>query len=356
MLTQLLNQLAHDSSFQNFSQQILNKTIEAVNFDTSALGEIEIKQGQGFGLKSSEISAKWQQCAILAKQMSEEQRKKEFANPDSQISILRAEALSLMGKLNSIKGQFLENYLQAMSAIFKTETKAVGQQAAINTIADFVKQQIPNMKITSDITLTQGQQTSSIDVIIGDEYIKTVTSKGKVDVVMNSPFMDGQKWYVSAKNYAHLRDIDLLGNGSLIGLISQAFGPGKESKYVYNAFTIPDSNWTSVNMHQLKQIFAIQALTGQKNEEIKSNVLVLSINTNKNPIRVISTYALLEKVFNDTNMAQNGFKFRPELESVLPIGSGGARMNRPDLILNQMSVSIALNRSALTAKYVTSLG
>jgi hypothetical protein len=69
-----------------------------------------------------------------------------------------------------------------------------------------------------------------------------------VDTEVPSPFLDGTKWFASAKNYSSLRDIELLGKGSIIGLISQGFN-SKESKYIYNAFTIPESNWTSVNMH-----------------------------------------------------------------------------------------------------------
>jgi hypothetical protein len=53
--------------------------------------------------------------------------------------------------------------------------------------------------------------------------------------------------------------------------------------------------------------------------------LVLSINSNKNPIRVISTYGLLDKVFNDTKMSHDAFKFNPQLEGLLPTGNSGAR-------------------------------
>ena len=355
VLSNILNQIANDASFESFNKELLQQVLLASNSSMiKELGEISFKKNSAFGLKSSVIAEKWQQCRILSAQMTEEQRKKELSDPNSTISKLRAEAYSLLSKLNKIKGQYLESYLQALSHTFQGEAIGVAEQSAKNIVLDFVKQKIPNMVLTPEDTITQGQQSSTIDVIIGNEYLKTITSQNKVDVTIPSPFLNGTTWYASAKNYSNLRDIELLGKGSLIGLISQGFGPGKESKYVYNAFTIPESDWTSVNIHQLKQIFAAQALIGQKNSETKANVLVISINTNKNSIRAISTYALLEKMFNDT-VIENGFKFNPILEATLPIGDGGARLNEPDKILNKMTISIALNRQVIMAKYIATL-
>ena len=360
-MASILNQIIHSNDFDNFSNQLLQKIIQSSNIDTNSLGDINFKTNRGksagFALKSSEASAKWAQFYSLSNSMSKEQQRMMLADPNSQLSQIKLEAQRLSGKLTSLKGQILESFLYAIGAAVEAEAIDMAENRATEIVVDLIKTKLPNILISGgeDLIKTQGSKSSSINITIGDTFIKKISSQGKVDTEVPSPFLDGTKWFASAKNYSSLRDIELLGKGSIIGLISQGFN-SKESKYIYNAFTIPESNWTSVNMHQLKQIFAIQALIGQKADEVKANVLVLSINNNKNPIRVISTYALLDKIFNDTKMSHTAFKFNPQLESLLPTGDSSARQQQPNNILNNMVISISLNRSAVTAKYISQLG
>ena len=360
MLSQTLNSLIRSVEFQQFGNDLLNTIVANSNIDLSSLGQISFKTSKGMNqnlaLKSSAASAKWREFSTLASTMSQEQKKMELANPESSLAIKRAEALSLNGKLNHIKKQLMESLLLAVNNTFEAEAIEVAEQGATNTLAELLKTKLPNILISGgeDLLHTQGSETGQVRVVIGETYLKTITTQKKVDVTVQSPFLEGSKWYISAKNYSTLRDIDLLSKGSLIGLISQSFD-ARGAKYIYNAFSIPESDWTSVNMHQLKQIFAIQALTGQKAGEIKSNVLALSLNDRTNPIRIISTYALLQKVFNDTQMQNVAFKFSPELSNTVPVGTSGSRKNEPNKLLNNIAISIALNRSAITASYVATL-
>ena len=360
MLSQSLNSLIRSVEFQQFGNELLNTIVTNSNIDLSSLGQISFKTSKGMNqnlaLKSAAASAKWREFSNLANTMSKEQKKMELANPESSLAIKRAEALSLNGKLNHIKKQLMESLLLAVNNTFATEVIEVAEQGATNALTELLKTNLPNVLVTGgeDLLRTQGSETGQVKVVIGDTYLKTITTQKKVDVTVQSPFLNGSKWYMSAKNYSTLRDIDLLSKGSLIGLISQGFD-ARGAKYVYNAFSIPDSDWTSVNMHQLKQIFAIQALTGQKAGEVKSNVLVLSLNDRVNPIRIVSTYALLQRVFNDTQMQNTAFKFSPELSNTIPVGTSNSRKNEPNKLLNNIAVSIALNRSTIMARYVATL-
>lgn len=361
MMASILNQVIHSGNFETFSNELLQKVIQATNYDISPLGEIGFKtsggKSQTLALKSSEASIKWAQFHQKTSGMSKEQQKMMLADKNSDLSKIKKEASSLSGKLNLMKGQILESFLQAISAAIEAESIDMAEAGATDVVVELLKNKLPNVLITGgeDLVKTPGSKSSSINVIIGDTFIKKISSQKKVDVEVPSPFLDGTKWFASAKNYSSLQDISLIGNGSLIGLISQGFN-SKESKYVCNAFTIPTSNWTSVNMQQLKQIFAIQALIGQKADEVKANVLVLSINSRpKNPISVISTHALLDKVFNDTKLQHSAFKFNPQLENLLPVGDGTARKQEPSNILNNIAISIALNRSVIAAKYISQL-
>lgn len=358
-MSNILNQIIQSNDFDQLGNELLAKVVEASNIDLNTTGQISFKTGanKNLSIKSAEASAKWREFYQTANKMTEIQKQQALANPDSTLSAIKRDAQRLSGMLNPIKGQLLESFLYAIGAALEEEAVNVAEASSTNLVVDMINKNLKNVIINGgqDLVKTQGGEQSTISVIIGDEFIKKIHSQGKVDVTVPSPFLDGTKWYASAKNYSSLRDVEILGNGSLIGLISESFIKPKESKYVYNAFSIPDSEWTSVNMHQLKQIFTIQALTGQKSNEIKANALVLSLNNLKKPIRVISTYALLNKIFENNKDFGSAVKFKPQLESLIPTGDKTARTMEPNNILNNMNISIALSKSVLSLKYIKNL-
>ena len=363
-LAKKLNKLVHDVSFEGMSQELLNKIVEASKVKLESLGDIDFKrkydskQRANFALTSSELQAAWKQVEKLSEGLSKEQKKIQLKNPESDLSKWQKTAYQLEGRLNKVRGQILESFLAAISETVKLYSKDMIESVATNEVdnlLELLKNKMGEIIIQKgdELVRTEGADKQQVDVVIGDTYIKTINSQKKVDVTIPSPFQDEQSWFISAKNYSRLKDIDLLSNGSILGLLSQGLIPN-ESKYFYNAFTIPSSSWTTENMHHIKQIFAIQALSGQKANETKANVLVLSINSNKNPIRVVPIKSLINKIIRDKTQ-DSAFIFSPNLESLIPSGDTDARNESDIQKVKDYNISIALNRAVLYLSYLNQL-
>lgn len=363
-LAKKLNKLIHDVSFEGMSQELLNKIVEASNINLDSLGNIDFKrkydskQKANFALTSSELEAAWRQLKKASEGLTEEQKKIQLKNSESDLSKWQKIVNQLEGSLNNIRGQIFESYLNAIGETIKLYSKDMIESVATNEVDNLLKLLKSKMgeviiQKGDELVQTEGADSQKVDIIIGDTYIKTIDSKKKVDVTIPSPFQDQQSWFISAKNYSKLRNIDLLSNGSILGLLSQGLTP-QESKYFYNAFTIPSSNWTTKNIHHIKQIFAIQALSGQKANETKANVLVLSINSNKDPIRVVSIKSLINKIIKDKTQ-DSTFIFSPELNSLIPSGDTDARNELDIKKVKDYNISIALNRVVLYLSYLKQL-
>ena len=373
-VAELLNQVIQENSFDEYANEILRQIEKA----SSSLSENSLQLSESsnnFKITSKEVGRAW--AAFYAKEKEIEENEKMLKNTQgayNELEQLKKIALSANAKLNQARGQFLESFLHGFSLILQGELNSVANNAVGSLLAEF-NQGVKNNDVqllsglvdlgmktivsSRDLSKTEGSlRGGSVDVVIGEEKIKTISSQQKVDVTIPSPFLDGVDWYVSAKNYSTLRNINILGKGSLVGLISQQGMTASESKYMYNALTIPSSKsgWVSSNMDQMKKIFALQALTGQKATENKANVLCLTINDRKKPFRIISIPSLLEKIFEkNSTMAKSAFIFNPELESSLPIGDTDARDASIFNALNNFVVSVELSKAVLTLQYINQL-
>lgn len=357
-LATILNKIIRDSSFEVYSKKLVEQIVNASNtLDESMIGEIGVQAGS-LKLQSSGLSSAWGSYRSIQAQMAQVTDPVLYSALEQDLGTAKARAMSINGTLNSLRGQILESFLAGFGQVFQQELAPIAEAGVDEILSTFVKNSSSFFQVLGNVspTKTQGSAKSSVDIIIGDEYIKTISSSGKVDITLPSPFSDGKDWFVSAKNYSSLsHNLHLLGSGSLIGLLSQGM-PAQANKYVYNALTIPSaqSGWLSANLDQIKKIFAIQALTGQKANEVKANVLCLSLGNVKNPIRCISTGSLLSNIFNQ-GLTSKAFIFSPQLESSLPIGDGEPRSENIFTTLNNFTVSVELSKDFLKLNYIQTL-
>lgn len=351
----ILNNLIKDFSFSKYANDLVEQIIIASNsLDESMIGEIGVKEGS-LKIQSKALSSAWADYRTIQNQLKQTTDPLLYSQGLESLQSAKAKALSISGKLNSLRGQLLESFLQNIGQILQQELPDLVNAGTNEALNELLKN---NLQISGDLNLTQtqGQTRSSVDIVIGDEFIKTISSQNKVDVTIPSPFSDGHEWFISAKNYSSLmHNIHLLSNASLIGLISQGM-PASANKYVYNALTIPSaqSGWLSANLNQIKKIFAIQALAGQKASEIKANVLCLSLGNVKDPIRFISIGSLLSDVFN-SDLTDQAFIFSPQLETSLPLGDGEARQESIFEALNNFTVSVELSKDFMKLNYLRKL-
>lgn len=359
-LASLLNQTINNNMFDEFGPQLLQKVVEASNISEAELGDISFatnKKGGRMGLKITSTATQnaWSEFRKYASSLTKEEKELEKNMDDSKYKQLMTYAQSLEGKLNHIRGQILESFLKAAKNTFIDMSTDIAANSTNELLDNFIKGLPKTLRATTsdDLTHTQGSQSQNVEVVIGEQYIKTISSQGKVDETLPSPFLDQQILNISAKNYTRISNINILAGGSLLGLLSQGMSQ-KENKYVYNAFTIPSSNWVSVNVNQLKKIFATQALIGQKKNETKADVLVLSFNNRKNPITVISISSLLKEICKSNNI-DFAFTFNPEILSAVPLGNGTARQETIFSKVADLKMNVTLNKTVLSAKYISNL-
>lgn len=307
-LSKVLNAIVSDNVFteSEIGQKILNHLPSSV--DESAqkgLGEINIDNK--FKVKTSASSVAWAQY-YAAKNAYEAALEKGMTSiqTEENVNKLKSNALKLQGALNKKQGDVFEVFLQEIIPFLSGKIENFGQVEVNNIINEFSKS-----LDSKGVIQTQGSQQESITFQFNEEDIK-ISSQGKVDISLPSPFLNSEQILgISAKNYGTLRNIHLLGGGSVLGLVSQWPTTQTAKNYFLNALTVYEAP-TDV-LVQGRMIFAIQSLIGRGDAEL-ANMLIINTRNSKNPIRVLSTGALLQEM-NSTNV-DNIFnlKFKPQLQ------------------------------------------
>lgn len=329
-----------------------NQLKEAV-VSAGDISEDSLKVSDSFKVTTSDLSVAWGRYNQLKKQFENIPQELQSTQAINDLESAKHLALSLQGKINNFKGQILETFLTGLSETFANITSNVAQNnidEVINQFAQGIK--TANFKV---VTNTEGsQRNESIKLSIDDETFIMQGAQQKVDVTLPSPFQSESSWRISAKNYSSLRDIHLLSGGSFLRLVYSGIQPQNNDvfKFLLNALTIPSSNWTNANLDQLKKIFMIQAIAGGQLNNM-ANVLVITINANKNPFRIISIAALLNSIFETNNL--EAILFTPELESSLPLGSIKSRTNADIEAIKNFKVGATLSKSVLTLSYLSQL-
>lgn len=344
------------------ANEFLNKVKNKVSYNINNLGDLYINKHLG-DIQSSKINN-----LLIKKQNLKKQFQNDYKSLESneEFQKIQDELQSLYGTYSNFRGDYFEYFLQQIGDI----TNDFIEEFSEKNIDNFVEQaknklQDKNLNLKDSI----GSYQSTVNIQFGNKSYGTIKSKDKVDVKMPSPFIEGEELLISAKALSKLGNINLLSGANLAGLISQGILKEKKfnsvaSKYIANALTTKDNDWTEKNIQQLKQIFFIEALSGQKSYDItgakvnKANVLIVMINENKNPIRVIPIIQLLNKINNDQDSFNKYVIFNPDIDTILPISDGESRQNEPiDIIetLKSYKLSISLNKKALYLKFINNL-
>jgi hypothetical protein len=84
-----------------------------------------------------------------------------------------------------------------------------------------------------------------------------------------------------------------------------------------------------------------------------ANVMVITINNNTKPFRIISISALLNSLFENNNL--DAILFTPNLDSSLPLGDTGARTSADIEAIKNLKVDATLSKAVLTISYLSKL-
>lgn len=352
-LEDILNQIISSDGFNdNIASQLVGKLDSVVRRG----GEQGIyKIGDNLKVSTPELSAAWAQyhkalnmykndATLAAAGISAEEK----AKP------LLKQALALQGSLNTIQGDALEGFLQMVLPIVESKVQEVGDIGVESIMAELET----TLKTTQGTIKTLGAQNRTMEVELDDQKW-SIKSQGKVDVSVPAPSIGKDfAMQITAKNYSSLRDVSLLGGGSAAGLISQWPVSTAARDHFYNALTV----WEGPEqiLAAGRTLFGIQSLIGAGKEEIKANVMILNIRSNKNPIRVISLSALLKDILKQNSNSEigSGNPFRVEFNPSLQLfkKSEGARIEEEFVSrVRNLKVDTHLNKAYLHASYLSGL-
>lgn len=352
-LEDVLNQIITSDGFNdNIASQLLAKLDSVVRRG----GEQGLyKVGDNLKVSTPELSAAWSQYhKALSAYKSDSNLAAMGISAEEQAKPLLKKALALQGSLNTIQGDALEGFLQMVIPIIENKIHEFGDSGVNEVLRDLEA----SIKGTTGSIKTMGAQNRSMEVVLDDQKW-TIKSQGKVDVSVPAPsFGDEFALQISAKNYSNLRDVSLLGGGSVAGLVSQWPVSTAARDHFYNALTV----WEGPEqiLAAGRTLFGIQSLIGAGQDEIKANVMILNIRANKNPIRVISLPALLQDILKNNKNSEigSGNPFRVEFNPGLQLfkKSEGARVEEEFTSrVRSLKVDTHLNKAYLHASYLSGL-
>lgn len=352
-LEDVLNQVV---TADGFNDNIASKLLSKIDSVVRRGGEKGVYQiDNNLKVSTPELNAAWSRYyQALNQYKNDSSLAASGISAEEKAKPLLKQALALQGSLNTIQGDMLESFLQMIIPIVEQKTENLGEEALDDIIAS-LEASITNSQGTIK---TMGAQNRTMEVQL-DDQTWTIKSQGKVDVSVPAPsFGENFALQISAKNYSNLRDVSLLGGGSVAGLVSQwPVSPGARDHF-YNALTV----WESPEqiLAAGRTLFGIQSLIGAGKDEIKSNVMILNIRANKNPIRVISLPALLQDILtkNKDSDIGSGNPFRVEFNPSLQLfkKTEGARVEDEFVSrVKGLKIDTHLNKAYLHASYLGGL-
>lgn len=352
-LEDVLNQIITADGFNdNIATQLLAKLDSVVRRG----GEQGLyKIGNNLKVSTPELSAAWAQYhKALNMYKNDSTLAAAGISAEEKAKPLLKQALALQGALNTIQGDALEGFLQMVIPIVENKVQEVGD----NVVEQIIQDLEASLKENSGSIKTLGSENRTMEVELDDQKW-TIKSQGKVDVSVPAPsFGNDFALQISAKNYSSLRDVSLLGGGSVAGLVSQWPVSMAARDHFYNALTV----WEGPEqiLAAGRTLFGIQSLIGAGKDEIKANVMILNIRANKNPIRVISLPALLQDILqhNSNSEIGSGNPFRVEFNPGLQLfkKSEGSRMEDEFVSrVRGLKVDTHLNKAYLHASYLSGL-
>ena len=346
-LENTLNQIIKSQQFSEdkITEQFLNKLPSAIEkAGTDATSKIKVTND--FKIYTEESIAAWRnyyaardRYKILEKDSAERIKEKEKADELYKI------ASKLQGQLNKAQGDIFEVFLQKSIPLISDKVEKIGQKE-VSTIIKELENSIKNKKTI----ITQGAQTETISFIFNEKDIK-ITSQGKVDVVVDAPFISEDfPLKISAKNYNNLKEVHLLSGGNILGLVSQWPISNPSKRYFLNALTVWDTPYETLKQGRI--LLAIQSLAGRGGNNEMSNVFIVNNRDDKeNPIRVIPIIKLLEKIdSNDEIDKAFKIKFSPQLQL---FKKGEIRTKEEyNKRISSLKIDTSLNKAYLALEYL----
>lgn len=343
-LSTLLNTIINSQKFKesDVASRILERIPQIIDQGASeGLSNLSISNKMGVATSASKDA--WREYGIKSSEYKRQvEQGIENASLAKEVEQAKKVALSLQGKLNTLQGQAFESLLQCLLPLISENTQ--------NLASEIVDQLLSNLNNMTGAIQTSGSKSYTIDLQL-DEYQTSITSQGKVDVSVNSPFIsESDVLQISAKNYSQLRNIHLLKGGSVVGLISQWPTSESDKQYYYNALGVwhPDKY-----LQNARLIFGIQSLVGRGDQDLAS-ILILNIRSRVNPISVISTKSLIYEALK--NPVKNKSLFDLKFNS-LPVYHEGESRNKDEYGKKVSSVTLdsSLNKAYLTVAYLSHL-
>ena len=339
-LEEALNQLVLNNT--NFTDETVNQIYTRLPQVLSKVGENNniITVNNRFQVSSQEASTAWAEYIRLRNQYTQE-----ASNIDiDRLENAKTQAIAATAKLNTIKGQLFESFLQATLPILNDTADEMIAQTA-NELTDMLQN-------TTGPISTQGSQHSSVTYTFNGKTT-TVSSQGKVDVQVKSPLLDGQELFVSAKNYSKLRNIGLLSKANVLGLM--AAWPNTSDDMINYACQVLTKNKEIDNADNdiLDKIFIIQALAGSKSaQDAGANLLITNIASRKQrPISVMYIPDMITELVEESEDFHRNFIIEPENR----FQNFAANEEAENYLQKQLRLSVHLDKEVLKNHYLRQL-
>lgn len=343
-LEEALNQLVLDNT--NFTDETVNQIYTRLPQVLSKVGENNniITVNNRFQVSSQEASTAWAEYIRLRNQYAQEANNIDIERLEN----AKTQAIAATAKLNTIKGQLFESFLQATLPIINNTADEMTAQVA-NELTDMLQN-------TTGPISTQGSQHSSVTYTFNGKTA-TISSQGKVDVQVKSPLLDGQELFVSAKNYSKLRNIGLLSKANVLGLM--AAWPNTSDDMINYACQVLTRNKEIDNADNdiLDKIFIIQALAGSKSaQDAGANLLITNIASRKQrPISVMYIPDMITELVEESEDFHRNFIIEPENRFQSFAADKEGKIAAENYLQKQLKLSVHLDKEVLKNHYIRQL-
>lgn len=336
-----LNNLIMQEDFNKVSQELLTQiTGNKLNIQLTGIG--------GLQTSTPEAAQAWEKYRNYYKQLLEQGQS---IKNNTQLKQYLSQALSTQTTLSQIKGQMFESVLKAISEVGSN----TGKKLCEIKVDDLLQRIQASSFSYKTQGATQSVMSGTVNLGQGMSYTVNTSSQDKVDVNFSFMSNEGAAYTnigVSAKNYSSLSNIHILSSSPVMNLISQWLGASQVlNSNMLNIMSSKDNPNYSLILNEVKKVFAIQALAGQKIQEQKADILIVNTNQTKKPIRVLSIRALLSQVLGQDIDIEKLFNFTFD---------GTVRIPRtpPEKALAELfaqKLTVQLRSGALTLNYLNSL-
>lgn len=242
------------------------------------------------------------------------------------------------GNLNPLRGQLLESTMNLLIPHLLGSIQNIETSAINDLLKTFTEEQYNKTAITA------GSKQQEVNVEVLGRTIK-FSSSIKSDVIYEKSAEERIGY--SAKNLANLKkSIKLVSGASVAGMIGQWGFSQQAENWFWNQF-YDKAKWRQVE--GLKELFILEAITGQKMDELHSAFMVI-VNRSANDENIFNVIPVASALIPYINMKENvrkvTFTWQP---STPPLAANNRTIEEIDnYFLNlKMTVSLKLTEASL---------